>query len=303
MPFNDAAPPAGNDLIDGKVDDDEAYGFDQKALLPRIHSDGAEAGLFKGTPLGDAWEASGLVKEALNGEDPVRNLYGAALKASSVAVAAADVLEYRSRMAKGVPLARFDPFNIVGSLLTGWMLENVEPLRKLLDWVTGNPDMVKAYSKSWESISGALSAAAATWQNELQKDVSDWAGAAGTAYKTKADAFMADLEAQAGLAASLSKINAALGDTVEGFRGAVIEVLNWLAGVLVEMAAIIICTGGTASFAAVARASASISGAGSKLSQILLQLAKEVSNILGLVPKIIQMVQGATEAGIRSATA
>ncbi|MCP2288201.1 WXG100-like domain-containing protein [Nocardia amikacinitolerans] len=303
MPFNDAAPPAGNDLIDGKVDDDEAYGFDQKALLPRIHSDGAEAGLFKGTPLGDAWEASGLVKEALNGEDPVRNLYGAALKASSVAVAAADVLEYRSRMAKGVPLAKFDPFNIVGALLMGWMLENVEPLRKALDWVTGNPDMVKAYSKSWENISGVLTRAAATWNTELDKDVSEWAGAAGAAYKAKADAFMADIEAQASLATSLSKVNAALGDLVEGVRGVVTELLNWLAGVLVEAAAIIICTGGTASFAAVARASTSIAGAGTKLSSILLQLAKEASTIIGMVPKLIQIVQGATEASVRSATA
>ncbi|MGV9612817.1 hypothetical protein [Nocardia xishanensis] len=303
MPFNDAAPPEGNQLIDGKVDDDEAYGFDQKALLPRINSDGAESGLFKGTPLGDAWEAGGLVKEALNGEDPAKNMYGAALKASSVAVAVMDVLEYRKRMAIGVPLAKFDPFNIVGALLMGWMLENVEPLRKALDSLTGNPDMVKAYSKSWENIAGVLTQAAATWNTELQKDVSDWAGAAGAAYKTKADAFMADIEAQSSLATSLSKVNAALSDLVEGVRGFAIELMNWLAGVLVEAAAIIICTGGTASFAAVARASTSIAGAGTKMSQMLLELAKEVSNMLGLIPKVIQAVQGATEAGIRSATA
>ncbi|MEV4151595.1 hypothetical protein AB0J48_01190 [Nocardia salmonicida] len=303
MPFDDAAPPAGNELVDKKVDDDEAYGFDQKALLPRITSDGAESGLIKGTPVGDAWEGGGLVKEALNGEDPVKNLYSAALKASAVAVAAADVLEYQKRMATGVPLAKFDPFNIVGALLMGWMLENVEPLRKGLDWVTGNPDMVKAYSKSWENISTALTEAAATWNTELQKDVSEWGGAASSAYKTKADAFMADIEAQSSLASSLSKVNAALGDLVEGVRGVVIELLNWLAGVLVEAAAIIICTGGTASLGAVARASLSISGAGSKLSQILLALAKEASTIIGMVPKLIQAVEGATEAGIRSATA
>ncbi|MFD4438164.1 hypothetical protein ACFWPK_00130 [Nocardia sp. NPDC058519] len=303
MPFNDAAPPAGNDLIDKKVDDDEAYGFDQKALLPRITSDGAESGLAKGTPVGDGWEAVGLVKEALNGEDPVKNLYGAALKASAVAVAAADVLEYQKRMATGVPLAKFDPFNIVGALLMGWMLENIEPMRKTLDWLMGNPDMVKAYSASWENISKELTKAAATWNTELQKDVSEWAGAAGTAYKTKADAFMADIEAKSSLASSLSKVNAALGDMVEGFRGMLIEVLNWLAGVLVEAAAIIICTGGTASFGAVARASVGISGAGSKTAQIVRAVVLEASSLLGMVPKLIQAVEGATEAGIRSATA
>ena len=303
MPFDDAAPPEGNDLIDAKVDDDEAYGFDQKALLPRITSDGAEPGLLKATPLGDAWETAGLVKEAVNGEDPVRNLYSAALTASSVAVAVLDVTEYRKRMATGVPLAKFDPFNIVGALLMGWMLENIEPLRKGLDWVTGSPDMVKAYSESWDNISGALTEAAATWNSELQKDVAEWAGAAGAAYKAKADAFMADIESQSSLATSLSTVTAALGDLVEGVRGVVIELLNWLAGVLVEATAIILCTGGTASLGAIARASASISSAGSKLSQILLELVKEASSLVGLIPKAIQIVQGISEAEIASANA
>ncbi|MEU8894402.1 hypothetical protein [Nocardia sp. NPDC048505] len=303
MPFNDVEAPEGNELIDGKVDDDEAYGFDQKALLPRINSDGAEPGLLKGTPLGDVWEAGGLLKEVANGEDVGKNLYSAALKASSVAVAVTDVMEYRSRMAKGVPLAKFDPFNIVGALLMGWMLDNVEPLRKALDSVTGNPDMVKAYSASWQNISDALAEAAKTWNTELQKDVSEWAGAAGSAYKTRADEFMADIEAQSSLATSLSKVNAALGDLVEGVRGVVTELLNWLAGVLVEAAAIIICTGGTASPAAVIRASTSIAGAGTKLSKILLELAGELSTMVGMVPKLIQIAQGASEAGVRSATA
>ncbi|GAB2673715.1 WXG100-like domain-containing protein [Nocardia goodfellowii] len=303
MPFNDTAAPESNDLIDENVDHNKAYGYDDKALLPRINSDGAEPGLLKATPLGDAWEGIGLLKEAANGEDPVRNLYGAALKASGVAVAVTDVLEYRQRMAMGVPLAKFDPFNIVGSLLMGWMLDNVEPLRKALDSVTGNPDMVKAYSKSWESISETLTKAAETWNTELEKDVSEWAGAAGSAYKTKADAFMADIEAQSSLASSLAKVNAALGDMVEGVRGVVVELLNWLAGVLVEAAAIIIATGGTASPAVVARAVFSISGAGTKLSAILAAAAKEASTMVGLVPKVIQAVQGASEAGIRSASA
>ncbi|MFE7798308.1 WXG100 family type VII secretion target [Nocardia sp. NPDC057440] len=302
MVFNDAAAPEGNDLLDPKVDERNVY-FQDKPLMPTLTSDGAEPGFLKGTPLGDAWEGVGAVKAAVGGQDIGTNLYGAALKASAAASGVVDVLEFRKNLALGVPLAKMDPFNIVGGLLMGWMLENVEPLRKALDWVTGNPDMVKAYSESWTKISTALSEAAKTWNTELEKGVSDWAGAASDAYKAKADAFMADIEAQASLADSLSKVNAALGNLVEGVRGVVTEILNTLAGILVEAAAIIIASGGTASVAAVVRATTGISTGAMSISNALAHLATETSTILGMVPNIIQIVQGVTRAGITAATA
>jgi hypothetical protein len=157
MVFNDAAAPEGNDLLDPKVDERNVY-FQDKPLMPTLTSEGAEPGLLKGTPLGDAWEGIGAVKTAAGGQDTGTNLYGAALKASAAASAVVDVMEYQKNLAMGVPLAKLDPFNIVGSLLMGWMLENVEPLRKALDWVTGNPDMVKAYSESWTKNSKRASA-------------------------------------------------------------------------------------------------------------------------------------------------
>ncbi|WP_280262129.1 hypothetical protein [Nocardia wallacei] len=303
--FDDEARP-DNDLIDEATDYRNTYYQEDATVLGNLglpemgkeengeRADG-NAGVFKGTPIGDGFEAV----DAWAGGDK----YQAGLKAWAATAALVDVAKIGLDINRGIHLAKLDPFNLVGGLLMGWMLEHVEPLRKTLDSLAGNPDMVKAYSKSWENISKELGKVAEGWVNEVGAGTQEWVGQTGDAYRTKADSINAAIVQQAGTAESLGKINEKISDLVDGVRGIITEILNTLAGMLVEIAAILVASAGTASPALIARAVFGISGAATKMSTVLAQLASEILSVGALADDVVKTIRAAGEVEYQASMA
>ncbi|RDI43251.1 hypothetical protein [Nocardia mexicana] len=307
--FDDEARP-DNDLIDDATDYRNTYYQEDATVLSNLglpemgkeengeRQDG-EAGVFKGTPIGDGFEAVDGFAGAESGND----MYQAGLKAWAATSAMVDVAKIGLNIQKGIHLAKLDPFNFVGGLLMGWMLEHVEPLRKTLDSLAGNPDMVKAYSKSWENISKELGKVAEGWVSEVGTGTAEWVGKTGNAYRTKADSINAAIVQHAGTAESLGKINEKISDLVDGVRGIITEILNTLAGMLVEIAAILVASAGTASPALIARAVFGISGAATKMSTVLAQLASEILSVGALADDVVKTIWAAGEVEYQASMA
>lgn len=172
----------------------------------------------------------------------------------------------------------------------GWMLEHVEPMRKALDSLAGSKDMVAAYSASWQATSTKLAEVADTWKKEIAEGAAGWVGATADAYRTKADAVIAEIVGQAALAYLLNKVNEKMSKIVEGVRGIITEVLGSLAGMLLEIAAILIASAGTASPALVARAVFGISTATMTVSRMLMKMASSLIGLGALVRNLTQVV-------------
>ena len=86
----------------------------------------------------------------------------------------------------------------LGSLLAwgvSWLMEHVRPLKEALDWLTGNPDEVAAHAATWKNVSDHLAAAHAGFDARVRADVRDWLGTSGDAYRQRAGAHLAGLEA------------------------------------------------------------------------------------------------------------
>ncbi|WP_433520745.1 hypothetical protein ACQPZ2_25445 [Nocardia pseudovaccinii] len=312
--FDDDARP-DNELLENGVDYREEYYQEDATVFRKLglpegakkgedgESEDADAGILSGTSVGDAFEAGHKFKLALSGEDTGRNLYEGAMKAWAAAADVKELASIGSDLVSGRALAIFDPFNFVGGLLMGWMLEHVEPMRKSLDSLAGNPDMVSAYSDSWANISERLTEVAATWSTEVKQGTAAWTGAAANAYRAKADAHMASIATQAALADSLSKVNKKMGELVDGVRGIVTEILNSLAGVLVEIAAILIASAGTASPALIARAVFEISTATMSVSRMLLKLTTALISLGALLREMMKIVTAVTQIELEAAKA
>lgn len=273
--FDDAAAP-DNDLLVDEVDYRNTYYQETLTVLSNTGApqrEGSDPQILNGTILGDAFET-------VNGAGA--NPIGAAQDAWGVARDVLDVYGSVRDFRAGQTLAFFDPFNFLGGQLMGWMLEHVEPLRKSLDSVSGNPDMVQAYSQSWAKISERLAEIAETWGGAIAPGTAGWAGAAGDAYRDHAQALVARVTALAGLADVLAQVNEAMSGLVEAVRSAITDVLADLAGVLAEITAILIVSGGTATPALIARALLGISTAGLTISQLLLRLAAEIVDLQSL---------------------
>ncbi|MEU5852390.1 WXG100 family type VII secretion target [Saccharopolyspora shandongensis] len=107
-----------------------------------------------------------------------------------------------------------DPFSALLSNGIGWAMEYFEPLREILDELTGMPDVVKSHAATWNNMAEELGSMAEDLKSSLESDLPEWQGAAADAYQ----AMMANnVEAVGGLAA----ISAAMASATEGAGGLV----------------------------------------------------------------------------------
>ncbi|MFI9811214.1 WXG100 family type VII secretion target [Saccharothrix variisporea] len=93
-------------------------------------------------------------------------------------------------------------------------MEYFEPLRQVLDELTGKPDVVRSHAATWNTMATELHAMSKELGEHLNSDLPDWRGPAGEAYR----ALMANnVEAIGGLAA----VSAAMAVATEGAGGLV----------------------------------------------------------------------------------
>jgi uncharacterized protein YukE len=86
-------------------------------------------------------------------------------------------------LALEVGSAVLDPFSALLSSGLSWAMEYFEPLRQILDELTGMPDVVASHAATWNNIADELSTIAADLQTQLAADLPDWTGAAAETYQ------------------------------------------------------------------------------------------------------------------------
>ncbi|CAM3588317.1 WXG100 family type VII secretion target [Kibdelosporangium persicum] len=107
-----------------------------------------------------------------------------------------------------------DPISALLANGIGWAMEYFEPLRQMLDELTGKPDVVRSHAATWNNMATELHGMSTDLANHLKTDLPDWKGTAADAYQT----LMANnVEAIGGLGA----ISAAMASATEGAGGLV----------------------------------------------------------------------------------
>lgn len=107
-----------------------------------------------------------------------------------------------------------DPISALLANGLGWAMEYFEPLREMLDELTGKPDVVASHAATWNNMAAELQSMATDLENHVKNDMPDWHGGAANAYQR----LMANnVEAIGGLAA----ISAAVASATEGAGGLV----------------------------------------------------------------------------------
>jgi uncharacterized protein YukE len=146
-----------------------------------------------GSSLGDSIE--GLV-EAIKSEGWVDD----ALAGAGLAVEAAATV--------------MDPISALLANGLGWAMEYFEPLRQVLDELTGKPDVVAAHAATWNNMATELASICADLQTALTRDVPGWTG-------TAADAYQGMMAHNANAIGGLGATAAALAAATEGAGGLV----------------------------------------------------------------------------------
>lgn len=118
--------------------------------------------------------------------------------------------------ALGVEVAAtvLDPISALLANGLGWAMEYFDPLREMLDELTGKPDLVRAHAATWNNMATELHAMSEELSAFLTDDMPDWQGEASDAYRAM---MVNNVDAIGGLAA----ISAAMAAATEGAGGLV----------------------------------------------------------------------------------
>jgi hypothetical protein len=102
-----------------------------------------------------------------------------------------------------------DPFSALLANGFGWAMEYFEPLRKMLDELTGMPDVVRSHAATWNNMADELNRMSTDLGTHLNEDTPDWTGGTADAYRGM---MVNNVDAIGGLAA----ISAAMASATEG---------------------------------------------------------------------------------------
>lgn len=111
-----------------------------------------------------------------------------------------------------------DPFSALLANGLGWLMEHFEPLREMLDQLTGIPDVVASHAATWNNMATELYGIAEELQSVLARDLPDWQGMAATAYQTLMASNVEAVGGLGGICAAMAMATQGAGNLVQFTR-------------------------------------------------------------------------------------
>lgn len=75
-----------------------------------------------------------------------------------------------------------DPISALLANGLGWAIEYFEPLREMLDELTGKPDVVSSHAQTWANMATEFKSIADELKSDIDNDLPAWRGEAADAY-------------------------------------------------------------------------------------------------------------------------
>ncbi|MEJ2853365.1 MULTISPECIES: WXG100 family type VII secretion target [unclassified Saccharothrix] len=180
-----------------------------------------------------------------------------------------------------------DPIGTLASYGVSWLIEHVQPLKEALDWLAGDPPVIRAFSETWGRVAAAVTAIAQDFSAEAAAGTAGWTGPAADAYRGHA-AEVADALAAAGtLADGISAGVMLMGEVVAFVRETVREIVAELIGRLIAWALEAACTLGAATPVIVGQAVAAISRVVKRISDLIRRLVKTIANVAPRIRAVV----------------
>ncbi|MER7082081.1 hypothetical protein SAMN02982929_02970 [Saccharopolyspora kobensis] len=184
--------------------------------------------------------------------------------------------------------AILDPIGTTVAWAVGWLIEYVQPLTDILDWLAGNADAVAAHAQTWRNVGDSLQTTADALQADVARDTAGWTGAAADAYRarlaTTTELIRAQSEAAKGLASGTEISGMLVGTIREVVRDLIADCVGRLVSWAIEA-----MTGVGIAVVAV-QATARIARWGARIMEVVQKLLRALSNLLPLVRKLADLL-------------
>ncbi|WP_308042394.1 WXG100 family type VII secretion target [Micromonospora sp. PLK6-60] len=182
----------------------------------------------------------------------------------------------------------------VGALLQygiAWLIEHVKPLSEALDWLAGDPAQITAHAQTWRNTATALRESAADLARDVRADVADWAGRAGSAYRSWS---VEQQQAITGLAAgadAMATITEATAGLVAAVRLLVRDVIAACVSRIIVYAGELVATAGLAAPLVVEQVSTLVASWAARIGKLLRGLIASLRQIVPAVRRLAELKQ------------
>jgi uncharacterized protein YukE len=118
-----------------------------------------------------------------------------------------------------------DPFSTLLANGLGWLMEHFEPLRQVLDELTGMPDVVASHAVTWDNMAAELASMTQDLASSLSQGVSGWVGVAAEGYQGLMVNNVDALDGLSGISAAMAAATQAAGVLVQFTRDIVRDLI------------------------------------------------------------------------------
>jgi hypothetical protein len=130
-----------------------------------------------------------------------------------------------------------DPAGVLLQYGVAWIIEHVKPLSQALDWLAGDPAQIAAQAQTWRNVAASLRDDATDLARAVRWDVTEWAGIAGTAYRSWSNQQQAAITGLARAAEAMAAITECAGILIAGVRMLVRDAIATVVSRLIVYAA------------------------------------------------------------------
>lgn len=194
-----------------------------------------------------------------------------------------------------------DPLGALIGAGLGFLIDVCEPLREMLNWVTGDADAIGKHRDQWRTVGQQLLRLADELSATLTADWAEWQGEASAAAKAKLDGFITGVRETAAETGNLMAVLAFSGalmtiaqDVIKDLISQFVEwlIVTWLAA---QAAAIPTCGASeVAAGAATAGEAAVATSRGAAIISKVIAIFKKLEAILARIAKSLQEMRASS---------
>ncbi|QTR03682.1 hypothetical protein J7S33_01085, partial [Saccharothrix algeriensis] len=184
-----------------------------------------------------------------------------------------------------------DPFGTLMSSAASFLMEHVQPLKDMLDWLAGNPPVIESYATTWNNVGTELGKVAEDYRAAVAKGTAGWEGAAAAQYLTNAQQHGDALAGAASAAGTVGTVVGMMGMVVGFVREVVRDLIADLVGKLIAWVLEAAFTLGFGTPVIVAQAVTAISKWAAKIAKIIQDLLNTIKKVSPMLKRLVEVFE------------
>ncbi|MET9224534.1 hypothetical protein [Lentzea sp. NPDC003310] len=184
-----------------------------------------------------------------------------------------------------------DPFGTLLSSAASFLMEHVQPLKDMLDWLAGNPPVIESYSTTWNNVATELGKIAEDYNAAMKSGIEAWAGSAADAYRSDAKAQSDALTGAASAAGTVGTVVGLMGMVVAFVREMVRDLIADLVGKLIAWVLEAAFTLGFGTPVIVAQAVTAISKWAARIAKIIQDLLSTIKRVSPMLKRLVEVFE------------